>query len=53
MLQLRRVAHGLKNKITNDVFSFDNSLLSVVSSDSQVGHKFGNDSPALPRIIKE
>jgi hypothetical protein len=52
MLQTRRSLHGPKNKISNPIFAFENNLLVVVSSDSQVGHKFGNDTPAALRIIK-
>jgi hypothetical protein len=52
MLQVRRYSHGPENKISNGIFSLSDNLLVVVSSDSQVGHKFGNDTPAKPRIIK-
>jgi hypothetical protein len=44
--------HGSENKISNPVFGFEINLLVVVSSDSQVGHKFGNDTLAALRIIK-
>jgi hypothetical protein len=47
-----KVFAGSKNKISNPIFSFLNNLLVVVSSDSQVGHKFGNDTAAGLRIIK-
>jgi hypothetical protein len=44
--------HGPENKISNPVFGRKINLLVVVSSDSQVGHKFGNDMPGSLRIIK-
>jgi hypothetical protein len=44
--------HGPENKISNPIFRCEINLLVVVSSDSQVGHKFGNDTPAALRIIK-
>jgi hypothetical protein len=49
---VRRFLQGSKNKISNPDFSLKNNLLVVVSSDSQVGHKFGDDSTAALRIIK-
>jgi hypothetical protein len=52
MLHVRRFLHGQENKISNPIFSRVINLLVVVSSDSQVGHKFGNDTPAALRIIK-
>jgi hypothetical protein len=52
MLRLRRFVHGPKNKISKPIFSRKINLLVVVSSDSQSGHKFGNDTPAALRIIK-
>jgi len=52
MLQLRRYLHSPKNKISNAIFYKENRPLRVVSSDSQLGHKFGNDRPAALRIIK-
>jgi hypothetical protein len=53
MLRLRRLLHGLENKISNPIFGRVINLLVVVSSDSQVGHKFGDDTAAALRIIKE
>jgi hypothetical protein len=44
--------HGPKKKISNPIFWWKINLLVVVSSDSQVGHKFGNDRAATVRIIK-
>jgi hypothetical protein len=52
MLRLRRSLQGPENKISNPFFRFEINLLVVVSSDSQVGHKFGNDTPDALRIIK-
>jgi hypothetical protein len=52
MLRVRRLVHVPKKKISNPVFGFKINLLVVVSSDSQVGHKFGNDRAAAVRIIK-
>jgi hypothetical protein len=52
MLRLRRFLQGPENKISNPIFGWKINLLVVVSSDSQVGHKFGNDRAATVRIIK-
>jgi hypothetical protein len=51
MLRLRRSLQGPENKISNPLFGWKINLLVVVSSDSQVGHKFGNDRLCLPRIF--
>jgi hypothetical protein len=52
MLRPRRFAHDPEDKISDTILGFKNSRLGVVSSDSQVGHKFGDDTPAALRIIK-
>jgi hypothetical protein len=52
VLQLRRSLHGPENKISNLLLGLQINLLVVVSSDSQVGHKFGNDRPGALGIIK-
>jgi hypothetical protein len=52
MLRLRRSGTASKNKITKPIFPLQINLLGVVSSDSQSGHKFGNDRAAGLRIIK-
>jgi hypothetical protein len=52
MLRVRRFLQAPENKISNPIFSLSDNLLVVVSSDSQVGHKFGNDTRASLRIIK-
>jgi hypothetical protein len=52
MLRPRRFPQGPANKISNPIFGRKINLLVVVSSDSQVGHKFGDDRLAALRIIK-
>jgi hypothetical protein len=52
MLQVRRPVRSPKNNISNAIFRRQINLLVVVSSDSQSGHKFGNDRAAGLRIIK-